>query len=90
MPLRTDERGQSIGLSRFFMSVFLVGSILYFITSQVGKPMLKGAQNATTNATMNQGSTMLLDVVNLMPLIMLFVGFTGMIVLAVYQREVLR
>lgn len=90
MSLRTDERAQSIGLSRFFLSVFVVGSLLFFIMSQLGVPLLQGAKNSTGNATANQATNWFLDFVGLIPVIMILVGFLGVILLAVWQREVFR
>lgn len=90
MALRADDRAQAIGFSRFIMAVFVVGSILWFILDQVARPLATGAENSTTNATLNQGSAWLVDFIDLLPAIILVTGALGVIVLAIYQREVLR
>jgi len=90
MDIITDDRAQGgVGISQFFLSIFVVGSLLYFIVAAIGRPMLHDAQNATTNPTSNQASTYLLDFINLMPVIMLLIGFIGIVLYAVYAREVL-
>lgn len=86
-----DERAAgSIGLSRFFLSVFVVGALLSFILMELGTPLLTGAQDATNDPTSNQASGWLLDFIDIVPIIMLLVGFLGIILLAIFQREVLR
>lgn len=90
MALRDDTRGQSIGISRFFLSVFVVGALVFWIVDELGTPMLTGAQNETANATANQASTWLLDFLDLMPILMLFIALIGSIILAIYRREVTR
>lgn len=90
MRLTGDERAQSVGLARFFMSVFVVGTLLWFILDRLGTPLLQGAKNATSNGTANSASNMFIDFIGLVPVIMIIVGFMGIVLLAIYQREVLR
>lgn len=90
MPVHADDRAQAIGFSRFLMATFVIGSLMWFLMDQVGRPLAQGAKNSTGNATMNQGSNWLLDFVDLLPAVILVTGVLGVIVLAIYQREVLR
>jgi hypothetical protein len=84
-----DTRAQSIGIARFFL-VLGVGAVCFFIASQVTSPVLDRAHNSTTNATANQATVWFRDVIDLLPLLILFLALLSVIVLAVYQREVLR
>lgn len=85
-----DDRAQSIGIARMLIAITLIGSICTFIAGQLAMPVLDRAHNATSNQTANQGTMWLKDAVGLIPLIILFIGFLSVIVLAVYRREVLR
>jgi hypothetical protein len=78
-----------IGLVRFFLSLG-VGAIVVWIVTEIGSPILSGAENATTNGTANQATGWFQTGADYLPVIFLFIAFFGVIALAVFQREVLR
>lgn len=82
-----NERGQSIGIARFFLALG-VGGVLYYIAERVTTPVLDRAGNTTTNATANQATMWMRDAVDLMPVLILVLAFLGGILLALWQREV--
>jgi uncharacterized membrane protein YhdT len=84
-----DNRAQSIGIARFFLSLG-VGAIVYWIADLVTTPVLAGAYNATGNATANQATQWFEQSVNAMPLAFALISFVGIIALSVFQREILR
>jgi len=84
-----DNRGQSIGISRFFLSL-MVGAILYWITDRVTTPVIAQSRNVTNNATANQATEWFHQGVEAMPLAIALLTFIGIIMLSVFQREVLR
>lgn len=85
--MKLDTRGISIGISRFLLTL-AVGAIVIFLVTTTADSILPGAQTATTNATANQGTTYMQQIPDLLPIVILLFGFFGIIVLAVYQREV--
>lgn len=85
-----NQRAQgAITTSRAFL-VLAVGAIVYFIVDRVTDPVLNRAANETTNATANQATMWFRDGVQLIPVFILVLVFIGAIVVAVYEREVLR
>lgn len=83
-----DNRAQSIGLARFILSL-IVGAPVVWIVWKITDPILTGARTATNNTKANQATTWLEQGVNYMPIWFLLVAFFGIIVLAIYQRELL-
>jgi len=83
-----DQRGQAIGIARFILSLavgaILVGAVLW----PLANPLLERARGATSNPTGNQATEWLQSLVDFMPMIFLVIAFFGLLVLAVYQREV--
>lgn len=84
-----DNRAQAIGIGRFFLALG-VGAVVWWITDQVTDPVLSRAANSTNNATANQATTWFTDFVGLMPAIIAVLAFLSVVVLAVYQRELIR
>lgn len=82
-----DDRAQAIGIARFFLAL-AVGAVLYYVVDRVTNPVLDQSANATGNATANQATGWLRDSIGLMPTLILVLGFLGIVVLAIYQREV--
>lgn len=89
MALRGDTRAQSIGISRFFLTL-IVGAVLFWIASRITTPVLNDAMNATNNATANQGTEWFRTAINWIPILIVFLALFSIIALAVFQREVLR
>jgi len=84
-----DNRAQSIGLARFFLSL-LVGVPVVWIVWKVTDPILQGSKNATNNATANQATDWISQGVNWLPVWILLLSFMGIMILAIYQRELLQ
>lgn len=82
-----DDRAQSIGIARFFMTIG-VGAVCLFLLTTVGDPMLNSSQNATNNATANMGTTYLSQAMDLAPFLIVLAALIGVVMLAVYQREI--
>lgn len=83
-----DRRGQSIGISRFFLAL-VVGAVVIWIVNLITSPILNRASNATSNASANQATVWLSDWFNWTPIFFLLVSFIGVIVFAVYRREII-
>lgn len=82
-----DERAQSIGIARLFLSL-AVGAIVYFILETVTDPILDRAGNATSNATANQATAWLRQGIDYAPAAIAMLTFISLVVLAIYQREI--
>ena len=83
-----DERAQPITISRLFLGL-LVGAIVFWGIELVTDPLLSRASNTTSNATANQGTTWLTTATDWFPVAVLIISFFGVIVGAIYAREVL-
>jgi len=86
--LRADERGQSIGIVRLFLSL-LVGLILAWLVDVITSPILSRASAAGETSAATQGTTWLQAGIGSLFLWFLIIAVFGVIALAVYQREVL-
>lgn len=84
-----NNRGQSIGIARFFLSLG-VAAVVYWITDLVSSPILDQSQNVTNNATANQATQWFEQSVTYMPLGFALISFIGIIALSVFMREALR
>jgi len=84
-----DTRAQSIGISRYLLAL-VVGAFVVWIVQDITKPILNGAANATSNPEANQATGWLSDGVTYLPLWFLLVSFFGLLVGAIYAREVLQ
>lgn len=91
MTLAGDTRGAtSIGMGRFFLSVFVVGVLCFWILDTLGGQLLSGAANATSNATANQATAWFQDFTGMVPVIIILIAFLGMVIYGVYAREINR
>jgi len=85
-----DSRAQgSISVARFFLGL-IVGAILFWILSKIATPILSGAKETTNAPQANQATTWFQQGVDFLPVWYLIIGLFGLLVLAVFQREVLR
>lgn len=84
-----DTRAQSVGLARFILSL-IAGAPVVWIVWEVTSKILPGAKDATNNTKANEATTWIQQAIDYMPLWFLLVAFFGVIILAIYQREVLR
>lgn len=85
--MRGNDRAQSIGISQLILALVTGAIVIYFI-NVFGDEFLPGAQNATNNATANQATGYLIQFQDLVPIIILLLGFFFIIVLAVFRSEV--
>jgi len=83
-----DNRAQSVGLSRFLLSL-IGGAPVVWIVWEVTSRILPGAKDATNNAQANQATGWIQQAIDYMPVWFLLVAFFGVIVLAIFQRELL-
>jgi len=88
MTYLTDTRGQSVGLARFILSL-IAGVPIIWITAKVTDPILAGSRNATSSAKANDATNWLSQGVDWLPVWFLIVAFLGVVVLAIYQRQLL-
>jgi hypothetical protein len=79
----------SIGLSRLILGL-VVGAFVSWIVSLAATPILDRASNATTNGSANQATTWLQDGVGYLPVAFILISAMGIVVLAIFRREVLR
>lgn len=85
-----DDRGQAIGISRFFLSLG-VGGIVIWIVNEVTSPLFTHVQGQTADGSAGaQGTTWLQQGVEFLPIAMLFISVFGLVAYSVYAREVLR
>jgi len=84
-----DNRAQgSIGLARFFLALG-AGAIMLFIIQKIASPMLSGARTELSPAR-TQGTDWLAQGVELLPIFILLIALLSVVILAIYQREVVR
>jgi len=82
-----DTRAQSIGISRYILAL-VVGAVLIWIVQLVTDPILSGAENSTNNAQANQATTWFTQLVDFLPVAFVLISTTGIIIYAVFIREV--
>jgi len=84
-----DTRAQSVGLARFILSL-IAGAPVVWIVWEVTSKILPGAKDATSNAKANEATTWIQQYIEYLPMVFILVAFMGVLVLAIYQRELLR
>lgn len=84
-----DDRAQSIGLARFFISL-VIGAFIFFIVTTIREPLSKHATSMSNSQTATQGTGWLNTLIDYLPVVFLLIAFFGLLVLAIYQREVIR
>lgn len=84
-----DDRAQSIGVARFFLS--LVGaSFVVWIVWEVANPILEHARGKNVGQTGSQATEWMQSGVDFIAITFLVIAVFGLLVLSIYQREVLR
>jgi hypothetical protein len=83
------DRAQSVGLARYILA-FIAGVPILWIVWKITGPILEGSREATNSTQANQATTWFQQGVDFLPVWYLIVGLFGLLVLAVFQREVLR
>jgi len=84
-----DNRAQSVGLAKFILSLIMAAPIVWIVWEVNGR-ILPGAKNATSNSTANQATSWLQQGTDWLPLAFLIISFLGLLLLSIYQRELLR
>lgn len=85
-----DNRAQgSIGIARLFLSLG-VGAFVIWMVSTFADNLLPGARSAGSSQYATQGTDWLASGVVLIPIFIVLIVLFGTIVLAVYQRELVR
>jgi len=82
-----NERAQSIGISRYILAL-VVGAVLIWIVKLVTDPILSGARASTNNTKANQATTWFGQLVDFLPVAFVLISTTGIIIYAVFIREV--
>jgi hypothetical protein len=80
------ERAQAIGILRLFLSL-IFGAFIYWIVRIASNNLLPVARNASADQTSSQGTVWIEQGISFLPLFFLFLGFFGLIALAVFQRR---
>lgn len=83
-----NRAGISIGISRLFLSL-IAGAFGTWIVILTTDPILSRASSTTNNSTANQATTWISDGIDWLPVAFLLIAAMGMVVLAIYRREVL-
>jgi hypothetical protein len=83
-----NRAGVSIGISQFILTL-VVGAFVFWIVSLITDPILSRASNSTTNASANQATTWLSDGIGYIPVAVLLLSALGLVLLAIYRREIL-
>jgi len=86
--LRRDERGQSVGIAKFLLSLVVAG-MLAWIVNRITKPILDGAEAEAATQTGARASAWFQTGVDSLFLAFLIIAVFGLIALSIYQREVL-
>lgn len=84
-----NRAGVSIGLSRFFLGLIVAAPVTWIVWL-VTEPIYARSKNATTNSSANQATTWLSNGSEWLPIGFLLISAMGLLVLAIYRREVLR
>lgn len=84
-----DDRAQSVGLARFVLSLIAAVPIVWIVWESTSR-ILPGAKAGTNHSKANQATVWIQDGIDWLPMAFLLVAFFGIIILAIYQREVLR
>lgn len=84
-----DNRAQSVGLARFILSL-IIGAPIIWIVGEITSPILTRATGATADSKANQATQWIQQAIDYLPIAFLLIAFFGVIVLAVFQRELLR
>jgi len=82
-----DTRGQSIGIARFILSL-VVGAVMFWIVSLITDPLTTRAMDSTNNQTANTATGWFQTGISNLPLIFALISMMGLIVYAVFVREV--
>lgn len=82
-----DNRGQSIGIVRFFLSL-IAGAFMAFIVYQIANPILERADATDAGQMGNQGTVWIQSGVDFIAIVFLGIAVFGLLILAIYQREV--
>jgi len=83
-----DTRAQSIGISRFFLAL-IVGAIVTWLVWLVTDPILSRASSTTNNSTANQATQWITSGTEWLPVAFLLISVFGLLVYAIFSREVL-
>ena len=84
-----DERAQSIGIARFFLSL-CVGAFVVWIVTSLTDPMFEYGYESTNDPDALAATGWLETGVGYLPVIFLGIAFFGLIALSIFQREMLR
>jgi len=82
-----DTRAQSMGIARFLLGILVAAPVIW-IVNDVTDPILDGAANATSNTQANTATTWMQDWIAWFPVLFLLISAFGLVVYAVFVREV--
>lgn len=82
-----NDRAQAIGIARVFLYLGVGSVIIGLLFNEFGSKILADSQEAATNGTASQAVTWSQQAMNLWPIFLLLTAFMGVVVLAIYQRE---
>lgn len=83
------DRGQTIGIVRFFLSL-IAGSFIAWMVWEVTTPILERADAAEAGQMGNEATGWITSGVEFIAIIFLGIAVFGLLILAIYQREVIR
>lgn len=88
MPLSSDTRAQSIGISNFFLAL-LVGAVMTWIIGAIARPVHSQMEDRTAagdvvGLTMNDWIGAVIDN---QPILFLLIAFFSLIAISIYQRQ---
>lgn len=82
-----DDRGISIGIARFFLSL-IVGAVMIFIVATVTDPILSRAETGSDGTAAAPGTGWLQQGIDFMPVLFVLVAGFGLVAYAVFRRQV--
>lgn len=83
------DRAQSIGIVRFFLSL-IAGSFVAWIVWEIANPILTRADAQDAGQMGNQATGWIQSGVDFIVIAFLGIAVFGLLVLSIYQREVIR
>jgi len=87
MSLKSDTRGDSVGIFRLFLGL-IVGAIMVGIVWEVGNKILDVARTRGSGQVATESTTYIQQAVDYLPVIFLLISFFGVVAYALYQRQV--
>jgi len=85
---KTANRAQSIGIARLFLALG-AGFVVIMIVNEVTSPLFKHSKESGSGQVATNGTTLMQQAVNNLPLVFLVISVFGVVAVAVFRRRVM-